>query len=134
MVDPETIGHLSLDDNGVIGEASGAVEEIIGLTFHPKGLEFQVMSSGCTEKNQADWPEETASPDEFVQLAIVYRGRAVVDERICARRASAFSRNWSASLAAATFVNILRYSVQNRREAGTVASVHPEGGGHGNYC
>ncbi len=30
-----------------------------------------------TEENQADWPKETAGPDQFVQLAVVYRGREV---------------------------------------------------------
>jgi len=30
-----------------------------------------------TEKNQAHWPKETASPDDLVQVAIVYRGRGV---------------------------------------------------------
>ncbi len=30
-----------------------------------------------TEKRQAQWPAETASADQFVQLAIVYRGREI---------------------------------------------------------
>lgn len=30
-----------------------------------------------TEKAQADWPKETATPDQFVQIAIVYRGRQI---------------------------------------------------------
>jgi len=32
---------------------------------------------GRTDKEQADWPKETASPDQLVQVAIVYRGREV---------------------------------------------------------
>ncbi|NQU22124.1 MAG: GH32 C-terminal domain-containing protein [Candidatus Nealsonbacteria bacterium] len=31
-----------------------------------------------TDQEQADWPEETAAADQFVQMAIVYRGNAVV--------------------------------------------------------
>ena len=30
-----------------------------------------------TKKSQADWPKETAGPDEFVQIAIVYQGRHI---------------------------------------------------------
>ncbi len=30
-----------------------------------------------TEKRQADWPKETAKPDRFVQIAIIYQGRQV---------------------------------------------------------
>ncbi|MBN2476003.1 MAG: GH32 C-terminal domain-containing protein [Pirellulales bacterium] len=30
-----------------------------------------------TEQQQADWPRETAGPDEFVQMAVVYQGRSV---------------------------------------------------------
>jgi len=30
-----------------------------------------------THRSQADWPKETASPDEFVQMAIVYRGKEI---------------------------------------------------------
>ncbi len=30
-----------------------------------------------TSKQQADWPKETAGPDEFVQIAITYRGRDI---------------------------------------------------------
>ncbi|MBN1421071.1 MAG: glycoside hydrolase family 32 protein [Planctomycetes bacterium] len=35
-----------------------------------------------TEKKQAGWPAETAAPDAFVQIAIVYRGRDIEDARI----------------------------------------------------
>lgn len=30
-----------------------------------------------TDQNQSDWPKETASPEEFVQIAIVYKGNEI---------------------------------------------------------
>jgi len=30
-----------------------------------------------TDKNQSDWPKETAAPGEFVQIAIVYKGKKI---------------------------------------------------------
>ena len=63
---------LTIDANGI--------DRFDGIVFGE--LEPQVWMPGSnnysrTDKNQADWPKETASPDEFVQLAIVYQGREV---------------------------------------------------------
>jgi beta-fructofuranosidase len=63
---------LTLDANGI--------DRFDGIVFGE--LEPQVWMPGSngytrTEKSQADWPKETAVPDEFVQIAIVYRGREV---------------------------------------------------------
>jgi len=41
-----------------------------------------------THKEQSDWPKETASPDEFVQMAIVYEGKEITvyrNGKLCAR-------------------------------------------------
>ena len=45
-------------------------------------IEPQVWMPGSngysrTNKAQADWPKETAGPDQFVQMAIVYRGQQI---------------------------------------------------------
>ncbi len=63
---------LTLDANGI--------DRFDGIVFGE--LVPQVWMPGSngytrTEKNQADWPKETAVSDEFVQIAIVYRGREV---------------------------------------------------------
>ena len=63
---------LTIDTNGT--------DRFDGIVFGE--LEPKVWMPGSdghvrTETNQADWPKETASPDEFVHLAIVYRGGEV---------------------------------------------------------
>ena len=63
---------LTIDANGV--------DRFDGIVFGE--LEPKVWMPGSntysrTEKKQADWPKETASPEEFVQVAVVYRGRLV---------------------------------------------------------
>jgi len=63
---------LTVDANGI--------DRFDGIVFGE--LEPAVWMPGSngytrTEQNQGDWPKETASSDEFVQMAIVYRGREV---------------------------------------------------------
>ena len=63
---------LTIDANGI--------DRFDGIVFGE--LELRVWMPGSngfmrTEQKQADWPKETAGPDEFVQIAIVYRGREV---------------------------------------------------------
>ncbi|NQT38694.1 MAG: LamG domain-containing protein, partial [Planctomycetes bacterium] len=63
---------LTIDANGI--------DRFDGIVFGE--LQPKVWMPGSnghlrTEKNQADWPEETASPDEFVQMAIVYQGQNI---------------------------------------------------------
>ena len=63
---------LTIDANGI--------DRFDGIIFGE--LKQKVWMPGSngfnrTEKNQGDWPQETAGPDQFVQIAIVYRGRQV---------------------------------------------------------
>jgi beta-fructofuranosidase len=56
------------------------IDRFDGVVFAE--LEPQVWMPGSngysrTDKTQADWPQETAGPDELVQLAIVYQGRQI---------------------------------------------------------
>ncbi|MBM3323434.1 MFS transporter, partial [candidate division WOR-3 bacterium] len=56
------------------------IDRFDGVVFAE--LQPQVWMPGSngysrTEKTQADWPRETAGPDELVHLAIVYQGRQI---------------------------------------------------------
>ncbi|HUU95408.1 MAG TPA: LamG-like jellyroll fold domain-containing protein, partial [Phycisphaerae bacterium] len=57
------------------------IDRFDGVVFAE--LEPQVWMPGSngysrTDKAQADWPKETATPDQLVQMAIVYQGQRVV--------------------------------------------------------
>ncbi len=60
-----------------IDNGDGSFDAVVFGELEPK--RWMPGSNGFvrTEKNQAAWPAETARPDEFVQMAIVYRGREI---------------------------------------------------------
>lgn len=60
-----------------VDNADGAFDAIVFGEREPR--RWMPGSNGFlrTQRNQAAWPAETASPDEFVQMAIVYHGREI---------------------------------------------------------
>jgi len=75
-VSPTTLeqggGSALTVDNG-----DGAFDGIVFGELEPKRWMPGSNGFARTEKSQAQWPAETASAEEFVQLAIVYRGREI---------------------------------------------------------
>jgi beta-fructofuranosidase len=75
-VSPATLeqggGSALTIDNG-----DGAFDGIVFGELEPKRWMPGSNGFARTEKSQAQWPAETASAEEFVQLAIVYRGREI---------------------------------------------------------
>ena len=60
-----------------IDNGDGAFDGIVYGELKPRRWMPGSNGFARTEKDQARWPGETASADQFVQLAIVYRGREV---------------------------------------------------------
>lgn len=75
------VAPATLDQRGgsalTIDNGDGAFDGIVFGELEPHRWMPGSNGFARTEKQQAGWPAETAGADEFVQLAIVYRGRDV---------------------------------------------------------
>lgn len=75
------VSLTSLDQRGgsalTIDNGDGAFDGIVFGEVEPKRWMPGSDNFARTEKSQARWPSETATSGQFVQLAIVYRGREI---------------------------------------------------------
>ncbi|UCD49160.1 MAG: GH32 C-terminal domain-containing protein [Phycisphaerales bacterium] len=74
-------GNLTQRGGSALTINDTTIDRFDGVVFGE--LEESVWMPGSnnysrTHQEQSDWPKETARPDEFVQLAIVYRGKKII--------------------------------------------------------
>ena len=73
-------GNLTQRGGSALTVNDTTIDRFDGVVFAE--LERSVWMPGSnnfsrTHQEQSDWPKETASPDEFVQMAIVYEGKEI---------------------------------------------------------